>query len=150
MKLYEFEGKRLLARHGIQVPTGIVVKAGDDHTPEHDIAVVKAQVLCGGRGKAGGIKVANSKKQIKEHITALQDIAIKGEKPSCILVEEKLEIKKEYYLSIAYDTRHRTPVVIASAQGGVDIGDKEVLIEPIDLAEEFTQLIIEGRGMKHQ
>lgn len=139
MKLYEFEGKTLLAKHGITIPDGIVVKTGDDHTPEHHSVVIKAQVLCGGRGKAGGILIAHSKEEAKEHIQTLQNTTIKGETPSCILVEKQLDIENEYYLSITYDTRHRAPVVIASRHGGVNIEDQDVKINPIDLSEEFTK-----------
>lgn len=138
MKLYEFEGKSLFSKHGIQVPNGVVVRAGDDHTPEPNV-IVKAQVLCGGRGKAGGILMANSREEAKTHIQTLRNSAIKGEKPSCVLVEEQLDIESEYYLSIAYDTRHRAPVVIASKHGGIHIEDQEVQVTPIDLTEEFTK-----------
>ena len=125
MKLYEYMAKELLGKNGIPVPRGEVAGStaeAKEKTEEMDTPVaLKSQVLSGGRGKAGGIKFAESSEEISEAAQELLDMKIKGYKVDTILIEEKLQIDQELYLSIAIDAVNKKPVVIASKEGGVDI-----------------------------
>lgn len=142
MKLYEFEGKYLFKLSGIKVPKSILI--GDSVDLPKDYLVVKSQLLSGKRGKSGAVKICKSSKEVESSVKNLLGKKVNNEEIKKILLEEKLDIKKEYYLSITYDTRTRSPVVILSSHGGVDIEEfkeknpDKVLIEPIDLTEEFT------------
>lgn len=150
MNLYEFEGKKLFAKHGIATPTGVVVRRGDDvrsKIEELEIKnfVVKAQVLSGKRGKNNGIKFCDS---VEEAVTACEElfnVNIRGQYVSALLVEEKLDIAEERYLSITYDTNKKQPVVIYSRQGGIDIEDvPEEKIEKYweDIRQEKIQAVV--------
>ncbi|PSN86718.1 succinate--CoA ligase subunit beta [Candidatus Marsarchaeota G2 archaeon ECH_B_SAG-F08] len=126
MKLFEFEAKKFFGDAGIKVPKGYVV---DDKKQAREAyskigvkeVVVKAQVLVGGRGKAGGIKFAQSAEELEKVVGEMLSSKIKGESVKKVLIEEKLPIKKELYLGITWDRSNRAPVVIASSQGGMDI-----------------------------
>lgn len=127
MKLYEFEAKGILAKHGVSVPRGIVVARGEDVRGKLESSgltpplVVKSQVLVAGRGKAGGIRVARSLEEAVSLTEFLFDYPIKGLKPRYILVEEAVEHSSELYASITIDKSARKPVILASLYGGVDI-----------------------------
>ncbi|MCL4441370.1 MAG: acetate--CoA ligase family protein [Firmicutes bacterium] len=125
MKLYEFQGKEIFNRYGIPVPRG---KAAAD-TKEAIAAaeeiglpvMVKAQILQGGRGKAGGIKRAGNPGEVSHLAESFLTAPLKNEKVKQVLVEEVVEHTGEYYLGITIDDRHGCPVVIASSQGGMEI-----------------------------
>ncbi|MBI4896383.1 MAG: acetate--CoA ligase family protein [Candidatus Aenigmarchaeota archaeon] len=120
MRLYEFEGKELFRRYGIPVPHAkLVDSAHADEIPES--GVVKAQILAGKRGKAGAIKVCASKQEIKNAISSLMGKVILHEEIKSVLIEEKITIDEEIYMSIAYDNDTRGPVLILSKQGGIDV-----------------------------
>ncbi|UMZ73705.1 ADP-forming succinate--CoA ligase subunit beta [Natranaerofaba carboxydovora] len=125
MKLYEYMAKELLGKNGIPVPRGEVAGSTSEakqKTEEMDTPVaIKSQVLSGGRGKAGGIKFAEKPEEVSEAAEELLDMKIKGYKVDTILIEEKIRIDQELYLSIAIDPVNKKPVVIASKEGGVDI-----------------------------
>src|SRR3954453_13670648 len=123
--LYEHQGKELLARFGIPVSEGRVAT-----TPEEARAaaaelggrvVVKAQVLTGGRGKAGGVKVADSPDEAEEKARAILGLDIRGHVVRRVWVEGAAEIAKEYYLSIAFDRGSRRPLLMLTTRGGGDI-----------------------------
>lgn len=125
MRLYEYEGKELFAKFKIPIPKGKLAR-----TPEEVEAIVselkgpavlKSQVLTGGRGKAGGIKMANSPAEAKNAAQQLLDLKIKGFPVEKILVEPKLDIKKEFYIGVTIDRANYKLVVIASGEGGMDI-----------------------------
>jgi succinyl-CoA synthetase beta subunit len=125
MDLLEYQGKQLLARHAIPVPDGDVAA-----TVEEAVAaagrigfpcVVKAQVQIGGRGKAGGIKVANDADEAREHATAILGMDIRGLTVHEVWVEQASDIAREYYASIVFDRSARAPLVLLSTQGGMDI-----------------------------
>ncbi len=125
MRLYEYEGKELFAKFKIPIPKGKLAQ-----TPEEVEAVVaelkvpvvlKSQVLTGGRGKAGGIKIANSPAEAKNAAQQLLNLKIKGFPVERILVEPKLDIKKEFYIGVTIDRANYKLVVIASGEGGMDI-----------------------------
>jgi succinyl-CoA synthetase beta subunit len=124
MKLYEYMGKDLFAGVGIAVPWGKVV--GDPLEAagvfkEIGPAVIKAQVLTGKRGKAGGIAFVNNPREAQNEAARLLGMTIDGFKVDRLLVERKLHIESEFYLAITIDGTLRCPVVLASIRGGMDI-----------------------------
>lgn len=120
MKLYEFQGKELFRKFGIRTPGGTVCKKGDA-LPWSRPNVLKAQVLSGGRGKAGAVVLCNAAGDQEAALKKLFGMTLKGEPVQAVLAEERVEILHEYYLSIAFDGEARTPLFIASAAGGMDI-----------------------------
>ncbi len=125
MKLHEYQSKFRFADYGIPIPRGKVAT-----TPQEAFEfakeiggpiVVKAQVLVGGRGKAGGIKLAQTPEEAERHATNILGINIKGLTVKKILIDPASEIKSEIYLGITTDRAARRTVIMASAAGGVDI-----------------------------
>ncbi len=142
MKLHEYEAKEIFKEYGIPVPKSFLLKKGEIKDIDGDV-VLKAQVLVGGRGKAGGIIFAN-KDNFKEKVEELFNKEIKGEKVEKILVEEKLPIKKEYYLAITIDRLSKKPVIIFSTEGGVDIEefpDEKIVKYYVDIKKPFLPYI---------
>jgi len=128
MNLYEFEGKQLFEKHGIKIPRGFLVRRNDDVQKMYldfgiPTVVVKAQVLSGKRGKGGGIKFASSAEEVQKACEEIFSMNLKGQFVAAIRIEEKLSIAEEHYLSITYDTNKKQPVLIYSAEGGMDIED---------------------------
>lgn len=125
MRLYEFEGKHLFKKFKIPVMESRVVSSPDEvysAVSEMNIPVVlKAQVLTGGRGKAGGIKFADGVNEARTISGDLFSLNIKGYPVKKILIEPKIRIKKEYYIGVTIDRAHYKLVVIASGEGGIDI-----------------------------
>jgi succinyl-CoA synthetase beta subunit len=124
MKLLEFEAKEILKEAGIPVPKGIVVRSGDDlkaaAAQVGDLVVVKAQVDVGGRGKAGGILMADSG-SVQELSERLLNSSIKDVPVHAVLIEERIEITHEYYLSISIDRSTGSPLILFTSSGGVEI-----------------------------
>lgn len=125
MKLHEYQSKRIFARYGIPIPQGDVAT-----TPEQarliaarlgKRVVIKAQVLVGGRGKAGGIRLANDPDEAEEIADQILGMQIKGSVVKKVLVDEAADIATEIYLGIVIDRAQRRPVIMASAEGGVEI-----------------------------
>ena len=125
MDLYEYQGKALFARYGIPVSEGRLAR-----TPKEARAaaeelggpvVVKAQVLTGGRGKAGGIKLAQTAEAAQARATEILGMDIRGHVVRKVWIEQASEIEREYYLSIAFDRSAKQPLFIFTTQGGVDI-----------------------------
>jgi succinyl-CoA synthetase beta subunit len=133
MKIHEYQAKAVLARYGVPVPRGEVAFSVDEAAAiakrlGGPISVVKAQIHAGGRGKGGGVKVAKSHaeaeqlaKQILGMTLVTHQTGPEGRKVGRLLVEEGLEIDRELYLSVVIDRASASPVVIASAAGGMDI-----------------------------
>ena len=124
MKLYEFQAKELFARAGIAVPRGRMVtdaKGAEDAARELGRCVVKAQAHAGGRGKAGFIKLAESPEQAGALAAAMLGQTFKGFKIERLLIEEAVDIAAEYYLAVLVDRATKSPLMMASAMGGVDI-----------------------------
>ncbi|MEO6109535.1 MAG: succinate--CoA ligase subunit beta [Candidatus Saccharimonadales bacterium] len=122
MKLLEYEAKKLLAEASIPIPDSEVIKKGE--SPSHSLPyVLKSQVPIGGRGKAGGIVVVDSKEASNEAIEKIFNLSIKNFVPKTILVEEKLSIKREFYLSILIDRALSSIVLVAHRNGGVEVED---------------------------
>jgi succinyl-CoA synthetase beta subunit len=120
MKLYEFQGKDLFRRYGIPVPDGLVCGRNDIAIRETP-CVVKAQVLSGRRGKAGGVIPCSSQKEMDAALEKLFGTTLGGEPVNAALVEDRAEVLREYYLSVTFDGEAGTPLVIASPLGGVDV-----------------------------
>jgi succinyl-CoA synthetase beta subunit len=123
--LYEYQGKQLFASAGIPVSEGRLAT-----TPEEARAaaeelggqvVVKAQVLVGGRGKAGGIKLADTPAEAEAHAAAILGMDIRGHVVRRLWVERASDIAKEYYLSVTFDRGEKKPLFIFTTEGGVDI-----------------------------
>jgi len=125
MRLYEHEGKKLFADFKIPIPEGKVAASPnevDSIAKElNKPLVLKSQVLTGGRGKAGGIKLVDNPSDAKKVAEDLFKLKIKGFPVEKLLVEPKLDIKQEIYLGVTIDRLNYKLVVIASAEGGVDI-----------------------------
>ncbi|MGB8309566.1 MAG: ATP-grasp domain-containing protein [Methanoregula sp.] len=124
MKLLEYEAKQLFAQEGIRVPKGILIEKCEEIPPRRNEisgkVVIKAQVDVGGRGKAGGVLMADQDTVIETtrqlFNTRIKDIAVQR-----ILIEERLDIQHEYFVSITIDRTKKQPVILFAETGGVDI-----------------------------
>lgn len=125
MRLFEFEAKDAFRRVGLPLPRGRLAQTPDEaEKAATELAcpvVIKVQILAGGRGKAGGIKPADSPKEARKVAEQLLGATIRGCTVRQVLVEERLTIAQEIYLGITVDRARRRPVAICSAMGGVDI-----------------------------
>jgi succinyl-CoA synthetase beta subunit len=125
MDLLEYQGKQLFARHGLRVSPGRAVSTVEDSvSAANEIGypvVVKAQVLIGGRGKAGGIKLADDEAQVREHAQHILGMNIAGHVVRTMWIEHASDIASEYYASVLLDRSAKQPLVIFSVQGGVEI-----------------------------
>src|SRR3954452_11806821 len=125
MDLLEYQGKQLFAEHGVPVPEGR--HATDPGQAVRDAeaigfpVVVKAQGQIGGRGKAGGIKVAKDAAEAEAHARAILGMDIRGHTVHELWIEEASDIAAEYYASIVFDRSARAPLVMLSTRGGMDI-----------------------------
>jgi succinyl-CoA synthetase beta subunit len=125
MKLHEYYSKKRFAEYGIPIPKGEIAESPQE---AQKIAkklagpvVIKSQVLVGGRGKAGGIKLAQDPKEAFQHAKDILKLTIKDLPVRKVLVDQAADIKDEIYLGITNDRSARKPVIMASAEGGVDI-----------------------------
>jgi len=125
MNLHEYQGKELFARFGLPVLPGQVAttpeEARDVAASIGGLVVIKAQVQAGGRGKAGGVKLAHTPDEAFEKARDILALTIKGLPVRKVLVAQAADISKEYYLSIVMDREKKAPLIMLSAEGGVDI-----------------------------
>ena len=125
MDLLEYQGKQLFARHGLKVSAGRAVQSLDDAVAAAGEVgypvVVKAQVLIGGRGKAGGVKLAADEAQLREHAQSILGMDIRGHVVRTLWIEHASDIASEYYASVLLDRSAKRPLVMFSTEGGVDI-----------------------------
>ena len=125
MKLHEYQSKTIFSRYGIPIPKGRVAATADEAKQIAEElggrVVIKSQVLVGGRGKAGGVKVAKDADEAGELAQQILAMTIKGLPVRKVLVDEAAAIANEIYFSITNDRAAKKPVMIASAAGGVDI-----------------------------
>jgi succinyl-CoA synthetase beta subunit len=125
MDLLEYQGKQLFAKHGVPVPDGrpatTVPEAVDAAEELGYPVVVKAQVQIGGRGKAGGIKLANDRAEAEQHATAILGMDIRGFTVHELYVEKASEIDEEYYAAIVFDRSAKKPMAMLSRIGGMDV-----------------------------
>ncbi len=123
MRLFEYEAKALLAAGGVGVPSGVVL-----HTPGLPPnlplpAAVKAQVLTGQRGRAGGIRRATTPAQVEAEVEALLGSTLRGLPVEAVLVEQWLDVERELYVGLFLDRDTQLPTLLATAQGGIDVED---------------------------
>jgi len=144
--LFEFQAKQLFQKHGVPVSLGEVAT-----TPEQaqaiaekigGVTVVKAQVKIGGRGKAGGVKVAKTPKDARAHAEQILGMDIKGHTVHRVLVDPGADIKEEYYVSFLLDRANRTFLAMASFEGGMEI--EQLAAERPDALAKVPVDAIEG------
>jgi succinyl-CoA synthetase beta subunit len=127
VKLHEYQSKRLFAQYGIPIPQGQVATTPDEaRTIAEKLGrrvVVKSQVLVGGRGKAGGVKVAKQLSQVEGLAAGILGLTIKGEKVARVMVSPAADIRKEHYVGLVLDRQARAVTLMLTAEGGVDIED---------------------------
>ena len=133
MNVHEYQAKSILKNYNVPVPNGVVIYNSEDAERaawqiKTDLAVVKAQIHSGGRGKAGGIKLAKSIDDVKFHTKELlgktlvtKQTGPSGKKVNAVLIEEGYNILKEYYLAFVLDRESSQVVLMASEYGGMDI-----------------------------
>src|SRR5438477_6413942 len=125
MDLLEYQGKLLFARHHVPVPEGKAAASVDEAVEAAEAigypCVVKAQVQIGGRGKAGGIRVAQNREEAEAHAKAILGLDIRGLTVHELWIEAASEIAAEYYASIVFDRSAKAPLVMLSTKGGMDI-----------------------------
>src|ERR671914_254969 len=125
MDLLEYQGKQLFARHGVPVPSGRPAETVDEAVTAAVAigypCVVKAQVQIGGRGKLGGIKVANARDEARQHADAILGMDIRGLRVHEVWIEEASQIEAEYSASIVFDRSAKAPLILLSTKGGMDI-----------------------------
>jgi succinyl-CoA synthetase beta subunit len=147
MKLLEYQAKVLMDKYDISIQKGVVIDSGEGIEEKLSATglafpvVIKAQVQTGGRGKAGGVQFAETPAEAARLCGAMLGMNIRGFKANQLLVLEKKEIKKEWYLSIMLDRYSKAPLLIFSPQGGMDIEETartnperiaKVPINPVD------------------
>ena len=125
MKLHEYQSKQIFAKYGIPIPKGrVAATASEAKAIAEELGgrvVIKSQVLVGGRGKAGGVKLAKDPAEAEQLATQILAMEIKGLPVRKVLVDEAAAIESEIYFSITNDRAARKPVMIASAAGGMEI-----------------------------
>lgn len=141
-RLYEYQGKRLLAAEGVAVPQSRVVETAEEAADAAERmacgVVIKAQIWAGGRGRSGGILFADDPASAAEAARGLLATTIRGVPVQRVLVEERLDVALEYYVGISVDPSEgtRSPVLMISSDGGVDVEDVEgdrIDVAPIDV-----------------
>jgi succinyl-CoA synthetase beta subunit len=148
MKIHEYQAKSILAKYGVPVPRGKMAATVDEAV---EVArelggrvVVKAQIHAGGRGKGGGVKLADGPEQVRETASKILGMTLvthqtgpEGKLVQRLLVEETLPIKRELYLGIVLDRAQGKPVVMASAAGGMEIEEVAAKSPELILKEAF-------------
>jgi len=164
MKLHEYHSKQIFEKYGIPIPKGGVAATADE---AKEIAqelggrvIVKSQVLVGGRGKAGGIRLADDPESAAEVASQILSMEIKGLPVRKVLIDQAAQIETEIYLGITNDRAARKPVMMASAAGGVDIEEVaretpekiiKTMIDPLlGLREYQTRDIAAGMDLPHE
>jgi succinyl-CoA synthetase beta subunit len=159
--LFEYQGKQYFARYGISVSAGGVADTVDDAVAQADAAgypvVVKAQVQVGGRGKAGGIKLAANADEVREHAGNILGLDIKGHVVRRLWVEHASDIDEEYYASFTLDRSAKKHLAMVSAKGGVEIETvaeedpsaiAKMHVDPVDgLTEADARKLVEEAGL---
>ncbi len=150
MNLYEFEGKNIFTKFGVETPKSVLLRREDDVIQVYEKfglkeVVLKAQVLSGKRGKNNGILFASSADEAKIAAERIFSSNLNGQYVAAVFMEEKLNIAEEHYLSITYDTNHKQPLLIYSESGGMDIEEvehNEINKHYLDIRQEKTGLSV--------
>ena len=151
MDLMEYQAKELFAKHGVPVTLGRTVETAEDAKVAAEeiggVVVVKAQVKAGGRGKAGGVKLAKTPQEAEDHARAILGMQIKGLTVNRVLIVPAESIEEEYYFSFLLDRANRSYLCIASVEGGVEIEEvaktnpdavKKIPVDPGKGVDEAT------------
>lgn len=150
MNLFEFEGKQMMRRFDIPVPESHLLVTADAPAPMDYPFVLKAQVMTGGRGKAGGVKICHNEEEYRQYAQQILNMEIKGYPVHGLLAEQMMKAEKEFYLSIMLQGVS-TPTLIVSAMGGMDIEQvskdhpEEILkleIDPFTGLKEYQKKMI--------
>ena len=155
MKIHEYQAKEFFEAAGIPVPPGRVVTTPDDAKKAAEEigkpVVVKAQVLVGGRGKAGGVKLAKNPAEAQEKATEILGMDIKGETVQKVLVTQAVDIDREIYVGIILDRRSQKPLIMSSSEGGVEIEvvakEKPEAIHRVSVDPFYGLLSFQARGI---
>lgn len=146
MKFFEHNAKKIFQKEGIKILEGHVAYSSDDAmsiASEMGVPVaIKAQVLIGGRGKAGGVKFADNPGEAYAVADKILGMDIGGEKVNHLLIEEKANIISEFYLGVTIDRASKNPVIMASKEGGVDI-ERLAVEEPEKIIKYYPDSLIE-------
>ncbi len=149
MKIHEYQAKALLKEAGVAVPQGVAVFALDEVEKAVNelgggTVVIKAQIHAGGRGKGGGVKVVNGLEEAKKTAAEILGMQLvthqtgpEGRKVKRLLIEEGMDIKKEYYFGIVVDRARECPVIMASTEGGMEI-EKVAAETPEKIIREYV------------
>jgi succinyl-CoA synthetase beta subunit len=153
--LMEYQAKELFAKHGVPVTLGKTVETPAEARAAAEeiggVTVVKAQVKAGGRGKAGGVKLAKTPEEAEEHASNILGMEIKGLRVNRVLVVPAESIEDEYYFSFLLDRSNRSYLCIASVEGGVEIEEvaktnpdavKKIAINPLTGVDEAKAVAI--------
>jgi succinyl-CoA synthetase beta subunit len=159
VKLYEYQGRQVFERFGVPTPSGVVVSSMEELAKVKDQLkyplVIKAQVLVGGRGKAGGIQFADDWEQAQAKTRQVLGMDIKGLTVEKVFLVEKLDFARELYLSVLLDRSTRTPMVLFSEEGGVEIEAvadekiKRVHVHPFTGWQAYhTRKLLQGTSLR--
>jgi citryl-CoA synthetase large subunit len=161
MILYEYEGKELLKKAGIAVPKAELLDQQaivGRQVWDNKRVVLKAQVLSGKRADVGGILMVNDVTAVSSQLHDLFQKTIKGERIEKVLVEEQIDISKEFYVSLSYDTDYRSPILSISESGGTGIEEKAaakigeswgvISAAPIDILNQTTEVAVQYSRIK--
>jgi succinyl-CoA synthetase beta subunit len=160
MNFEEHAAKPLLARHGIAVPNGALAKTPDEAAAvaaRIGAVVVKAQVPTGKRGKAGGIKLAATPDEARNHAKAIIGMEIAGHKVEKVLIEEQMPIERELYAAVLNEPSSKGPLIMFSTEGGMDIEEvvatapDKLSRQPVDIRRGFStadaRTLVQGMGL---
>jgi len=158
MKIFEYEAKRIASQYGLAVPRGALASSPEEARKiAENLAcpvVVKAQVLVAGRGKAGGIKTADTPDDTEKVASAILGSKIKGEAVTRVLVEERLDVARELYVGLVADRSARHYTALTSQVGGVDIEDvaqrtpEKILKRPLEPTKGIE--VFQARELAHE
>ena len=153
MNIHEYQGKEILRQYGVSVPNGKVAYTVDEAIEAAkslgtDVVVVKAQIHAGGRGKAGGVKVAKNQDEVRTYATEILGKTLithqtgpTGKEVKRLLIEEGCDIKKEYYVGLVLDRDSNRVVLMASEEGGTEI-EEVAARTPEKIFKEYIDPVI--------
>jgi succinyl-CoA synthetase beta subunit len=164
LDLFEYQGKQVLARYGIPVSPGTVADTVEEAVAAAERfgypATIKAQVKVGGRGKAGGVKLATDRSEAESHAGNILGLDIKGHVVRRLWIETSSDIAREYYVSLTLDRATKLDLAMISARGGIDIEQvaaespeaiERIEIDPVDgLSEKEARAAVERSGIDQE
>ena len=152
MRLFEYEAKTLLKNYGIPIPPAKLIHSAEEVVIEQP-SVLKAQVPSGGRKKAGGVEFVNDQAEAVRAALKMFKMTLKGYPVENLLVEDRISIQKEVFLAVTYDTASKSPIVIFSSEGGIDIEElakthpEKVLKETFGARRSFMEFQARNIGI---